>query len=141
MPTVPGLLRTAGLGMAAAAVPVYVAALLLFWRAVRGGRNFQRDFGMALLIGLLMAPHAYAADCALLMLILPLLAPRVELRSVQYIVYILLTPVPYLLLLQGLPTNICLPALLLVLVFLCRPAHLLSVPPDRTPLAAHEITP
>jgi hypothetical protein len=122
MPTLVGVLKSSGIGTAGL-LTASTGAALLTWAAIRRVADFSASLGLALLAGLVLAPHAYVQDCALLLLILPLLSPRCTSLSGRVALIALMTPVPYLLLLRGAPGNIAVPALLaLVAVFVYREA-------------------
>jgi Glycosyltransferase family 87 len=115
MPTVVGFLRSIGAGTAAA--PVFVGAILLMCWATRQSSDFKGDIGLALLLGLIISPHAYMQDCCLLLLVSPLVSKDCRSALCRAVQVCLFTPVPYLLLYHGLPARACLPLLLLLFLF------------------------
>jgi hypothetical protein len=99
-------LEIAGIAVVAAAV----------WVASRGARP-EWGLAAALAGGVLVAPHAYLADGALVLPAVLLLAPRCKRRGVRMLSFLLLTPLPWVLVMigAGMAARVALFALLLSL--------------------------
>lgn len=127
MPNLRGLLgdlpHAGALGIAGAGV-VAVAV----WFASRGRRP-EWGFAAALAGGILVAPHAFMADCSLLLpALLPLGNAQPESKPVRALCLYLLTPIPWVFLMMGygFSTRLAMCALVLSLAWQARCASLAS---------------
>jgi hypothetical protein len=91
------------------AVVLVVAFGFLVWRS----RNLETGMALAILGGILIAPHTALYDLPLLLVALPLLPLQGYGKWFRYALY---TPVPYWMLLNGYPWSLAVPILLLGVV-------------------------
>jgi hypothetical protein len=106
-----------------------VAVAVIVWFAIR---NLNRVAGLApvLIGGVLIAPHAYMADCALFVIALLILLSNALGPVPKALCLFLLTPVPYAALMLHESLCVIVPALtLLITLALAEPAHARSPQP------------
>jgi hypothetical protein len=100
MPTINGLVAGYGLPPAAGAV-LYVCVLAAVLYAAWKQPNLERAFAVAIAGGLLLSPHAYVYDCAIL---IPLIGYGLRNRNSAVPALLALSPLPYAIALLWLPT-------------------------------------
>jgi hypothetical protein len=117
MPNLRGLIQHAPYFPYVAAVTA-VAVLLLDWMVVKSSCTLEYKMAATLVSSILLSPHAYLYDCAVLIPFLVAVAYQTTRTGLRYISILLLTPVLYALL--SLPGCYFIPsaALLLFLIVL-----------------------
>jgi hypothetical protein len=116
MPTLRGLVFAFAGDNRGIEITLIIPVVALFVWLARRIANYEIDFGLSLVAGLLVCHHAYMQDLMVLLLALALFAIAPASRALRGATMITALPPAYFMLLHGVPYNVAVPLLLVAIL-------------------------